>query len=254
MKTIKEINEKIPNIATEFFVHGAMCMSYSGRCNISNYLTGRDANQGDCAQSCRWQYKVYLEEVTRPGELMTVEEDNQGSYFFNSRDLCLLKHMDKVMKTGAVSLKIEGRNKSIYYVARVVSLYRQAKDLFLNRAVEVIPVETIDEVVGQKGYASGFGKVDWSLAAANPNWHRRVCHLMKSLGCSWWSLRLRKCGIAGFLQSRISDHFLPNRSHWISCQRSGSGTILARRLSPWISSKPTDTKSPGWVRRSRMLM
>lgn len=157
---IKEINDKLPEIETEFFVHGAMCMSYSGRCNISNYLTGRDANQGDCAQSCRWQYKVHLEEVTRPAELMTVEEDRHGSYFFNSRDLCLLKHLNKVMSAGGVSWKIEGRNKSIYYVARVTSLYRQALDLYLESPEKYQEwLRTIDDELSSittRGYTTGF--------------------------------------------------------------------------------------------------
>jgi len=157
---IKEINSKLPDIETEFFVHGAMCMSYSGRCNISNYLTGRDANQGDCAQSCRWQYKVHLEEATRPGEFMAVEEDDRGSYFFNSRDLCLIKHLDKVIDTGGVSLKIEGRNKSIYYVARVTSLYRQALDLYLESPDEYQEwMQNIDDELSSittRGYTTGF--------------------------------------------------------------------------------------------------
>lgn len=157
---IKEINRKLPGAEIEFFVHGAMCMSYSGRCNISNYLTGRDANQGDCAQSCRWQYRVWLEETNRPGELMSVEEDQHGSYFFNSRDLCLIHEMEKIISTGAVSLKIEGRNKSIYYVARVVSLYRQAMDLFWDEKNKYKRwVKTIDDELSSitsRGYTTGF--------------------------------------------------------------------------------------------------
>jgi putative protease len=125
---IREIKDRLPKIDLEIFVHGAMCMSYSGRCNISNYLTLRDANQGDCSHCCRWNYKVYVEEQTRPGELMAVEEDDRGSYFFNSKDLCLIGMLDEVIKTGVMSLKIEGRNKSIYYLAQVVGQYRLAID------------------------------------------------------------------------------------------------------------------------------
>ena len=127
-KEIKDIKNKLPEIDLEIFVHGAMCMSYSGRCNISNYLTNRDANQGDCSHCCRWNYDFYLEEKTRPGELMKVEEDERGSYFFNSKDLCLIEMIDELIETGAMSWKIEGRNKSEYYLANVVSVYRQAMD------------------------------------------------------------------------------------------------------------------------------
>ncbi len=127
-KEIKDIKNKLPEIDLEIFVHGAMCMSYSGRCNISNYLTNRDANQGDCSHCCRWNYDFYLEEKTRPGEFMKVEEDERGSYFFNSKDLCLIEMIDELIKTGAMSWKIEGRNKSEYYLANVVSVYRQAMD------------------------------------------------------------------------------------------------------------------------------
>ncbi len=110
----------------EVFVHGAMCMAYSGRCLISNYLTGRDANKGDCAGACRWNYT--LSEQKREGEFFPVEEDERGTYFFNSKDLCALPLLDKIIETGVKSLKIEGRNKTPYYVASVVRVYRKAID------------------------------------------------------------------------------------------------------------------------------
>lgn len=113
-------------IDTELFVHGAMCMSYSGRCLLSNFLTGRDANRGDCTQPCRWQYA--LVEQKRPGQYLPVEEDERGSYIMNSKDLCLLAYLPQVLATGVSALKIEGRNKSAYYVANVVRVYRQAVD------------------------------------------------------------------------------------------------------------------------------
>lgn len=125
---ICEIRRRIPSMKLEMFIHGAMCMSYSGRCLLSAFMTGRSANQGKCAQSCRWNYKVYLEEEKRPGELISVEEDERGTYFMNSRDLCLLPELPKILGAGIASLKIEGRNKSDYYVAQTARVYRAAID------------------------------------------------------------------------------------------------------------------------------
>ena len=112
----------------EVFVHGALCISYSGRCYLSSYMTGRDANQGDCAQSCRWSYRV-LEESRRTGSTFPVEEDEQGTYVFNSRDLCALPVLHKLTKTGVSAFKIEGRMKSVHYVAATVDVYRTAMNI-----------------------------------------------------------------------------------------------------------------------------
>ncbi|PAB60931.1 peptidase U32 family protein [Anaeromicrobium sediminis] len=129
LKEIKEIREKTDeDLEFEAFIHGAMCISYSGRCLLSNYMSNRDANKGDCAQSCRWNY--YLVEEKRPGEYYKVEEDEKGTYFFNSKDLCMIEHIDKVIESGIYSLKIEGRMKSAYYVANIVSVYREAIDTY----------------------------------------------------------------------------------------------------------------------------
>ena len=125
---IREINDKLPQFETEIFVHGAMCVSYSGRCLLSNYLIGRDANKGDCAQPCRWGY--YLNEEQRPGEYLPVYEDERGTFILNSKDMCMIGHMPELVATGAVSFKIEGRMKSSYYVASVTKAYRQALDDF----------------------------------------------------------------------------------------------------------------------------
>lgn len=113
-----------PNLEIETFVHGAMCMSYSGRCLISQYMTGRDANRGDCAQPCRWKYS--LMEEKRKGEYFPVVEEENGTYFFNSKDLCMIEHIPELLKAGVTSLKIEGRAKSAYYVAVVTNAYKQA--------------------------------------------------------------------------------------------------------------------------------
>jgi putative protease len=124
---IRKIRDAVPNdMALEAFVHGAMCMSYSGRCLLSNFLTGRDANRGDCSHTCRWKYA--LVEEKRPGEYIPVEEDARGTYFLNSRDLCMLEHISDLRDAGISSLKIEGRMKSIYYIATVIRAYRHMID------------------------------------------------------------------------------------------------------------------------------
>lgn len=128
---IKEIRSKLPeSCELEAFVHGSMCMSYSGRCLLSNYMTGRDANRGECAQPCR--YKYYLMEEKRPGEYFQVMEDEKGTYIMNSKDLCLIEHIPELMKSGITSFKIEGRMKSSFYVASVVKAYREAIDSYLE--------------------------------------------------------------------------------------------------------------------------
>lgn len=124
---IKGIREKIPaEMEIESFVHGAMCISYSGRCLLSNYLAGRDANKGACAHPCRWKY--HLVEETRPGEYMPIEENERGTYIYNSKDLCMIEHIPDIAKAGIYSLKIEGRMKTPFYVGTVVKAYRQAID------------------------------------------------------------------------------------------------------------------------------
>ena len=125
LKEIKQIRQHTP-LDLEVFVHGALCISYSGRCMLSNYLTGRDANHGDCAHPCRYSYKLIEEK--RPGQSFPVEEDRRGTYIFNSRDLCLLERLPELIASGIDSIKIEGRMKSIGYVGSVVRVYRAALD------------------------------------------------------------------------------------------------------------------------------
>jgi putative protease len=134
LKEIKEIHRKVPGLELEYFVHGAMCMSYSGRCILSKYFTDKSANLGDCTQPCRWRYRIsdlsakqyFLEEAQRPGDYLPIEEDRHGTYILNSKDLCLIKYLDKLQQAGISSFKIEGRAKSIYYVSAIVKAYRQA--------------------------------------------------------------------------------------------------------------------------------
>lgn len=126
---IRQIRENIPpEMEIEAFVHGAMCISYSGRCLLSNFMIERDANRGMCAHPCRWKYA--LVEEKRPGEYYPVEEDERGTYILNSRDLCMIEHMPEIVESGIMSAKIEGRMKSIFYVATVVHAYRKAIDAY----------------------------------------------------------------------------------------------------------------------------
>lgn len=131
LEEIREIRAHIPeDMEIETFVHGAMCISYSGRCLLSNYLVGRDANRGACTHPCRWKYSIVEEK--RPGEYMPVFENERGTYIFNSKDLCMIEHMDDVLNSGIDSLKIEGRMKTALYVATVARTYRKAIDDYME--------------------------------------------------------------------------------------------------------------------------
>lgn len=141
----------------EVFVHGAMCMAYSGRCLLSAYMTGRSANLGDCTQPCRWHYA--LEEEKRPGEYFPIEEDSHGAYILNSKDLCLLTYLPQLIAAGVASLKIEGRMKSSYYVACVTRVYRAAIDAYLaNPAGYTVQDEWVSELqkISHRRYTTGF--------------------------------------------------------------------------------------------------
>lgn len=159
LKEIAQIRQNIPaDMDIECFVHGAMCMSFSGRCLISNYLVSRDANHGDCAQPCRWKYHVV--EDTRPGIEFPIEQDNTGTYIFNSKDMCMIEHIPELVKAGITSFKIEGRAKSEYYVSVVTNAYRAAIDGYLNNPTDdYVPEKWIlDEVykVSYRDYCTGF--------------------------------------------------------------------------------------------------
>jgi len=152
---IAEMRRSIPeDLEIEAFCHGAMCVSFSGRCTLSNYLTGRDANRGQCAQPCRWKY--HLMEEKRPGELFEITEDNGGTYILNSRDMCMIDHVPALLEAGVTSLKIEGRTKSSYYAAAVTHAYRHAADA----AMAGVPMDPLwsREVykVSQRPYSTGF--------------------------------------------------------------------------------------------------
>lgn len=158
LKEIKDIRSKLSeDCQLEAFVHGSMCMSYSGRCLMSNYMTGRDANRGACAQPCR--YKYYLMEEKRPGEYFPVIEDDKGTYIMNSKDLCMIEHIPELINSGIYSFKIEGRMKSAYYVAAVVKSYREAIDSYLeNPEAYEFKKQWMDNLnkVSHRQYHTGF--------------------------------------------------------------------------------------------------
>ena len=183
---IAEIHEKVPELELEAFVHGSICIAYSGRCLLSNYFNHRDANQGTCTNSCRWSYNVhkrnmeatprpddepvidgeytsiegeyYLEQADRPGELMLIDEDENGSYIMNAKDLMALEYIEDLCKAGVSSLKVEGRSKTLYYVAQVARIYREAiDDLASGKQFNKALIEDIQEVAN-RGYTTGFLK------------------------------------------------------------------------------------------------
>ncbi len=152
LEEIKHIRESVPaEVEIEVFVHGAMCMAYSGRCLLSNYLTGRDSNHGECVQACRWKYMV--REVSRADEL-EVQEDEHGSYIFNSKDLNMISHLQELKEIGVDSIKIEGRMKSPYYVATVVNAYRKALNMLPAKPTKELEAEL--EKASHRRYTTGF--------------------------------------------------------------------------------------------------
>lgn len=167
LREIKEI-VSVCGIEIECFIHGAMCISYSGRCLLSSFMAARDSNRGRCAHPCRWKYAV-VEEL-RPGEYMPIAEDNNGSYIFNSRDLCMIHHIPDIIEAGVASLKIEGRMKGIHYVAATVKTYREAIDAYYddpkNCGVRNDWVEELNKI-SHRGYCTGFYFSDASQILPN---------------------------------------------------------------------------------------
>ena len=155
LEEIAEIRRQTPaSLELEVFAHGAMCVSYSGRCLLSNYMTGRDSNRGACAQPCRYQY--YLMEEKRPGEYFPVFEDEKGTYIMNSRDMCMIDHLDDLMRVGVDCVKIEGRAKSAYYAAIVTGAYRHAlDDVAAGRPVDPVWRDEVEHI-SHRHYSTGF--------------------------------------------------------------------------------------------------
>lgn len=159
LEDIATMRAKTPKkLEIECFVHGAMCVSFSGRCLLSNYLVGRDSNRGDCAQPCRWQYS--LMEKTREGEYFPIDEDDNGTYIMNSKDMCMIEHIPEMIKAGITSFKIEGRAKSAYYTSVITNAYRQAIDGYLKNPSDGYYPEkwVIEEMnkVSSREYCTGF--------------------------------------------------------------------------------------------------
>ena len=157
LNEVGEIAAAVPEMELELFVHGAMCMAYSGRCYLSAFRNHRSANQGDCSQPCRWEY--LLHEATRPDDPLILQEDERYSYLLSSRDLCLIEYLPEVLASGVASLKIEGRMKSAYYVAVVTRTYRQALDALMQQKEKYkCRREWIDELtkISNRGYTTGF--------------------------------------------------------------------------------------------------
>lgn len=196
LEDIAEIRAKTPKeLEIESFVHGAMCVSFSGRCLLSNYMTGRDSNRGDCAQPCRWHYS--LVEEKRPGEYFPIEQDSNGTYIMNSKDMCLIEHIAELARAGIDSFKIEGRAKSAYYTAVSVNAYRCALDGYeksgfdLNYKPEKWIVDEVKKVSNRQ-YCTGFfysspmddaemfydgGYVrEWDVAAISEKWENSVLY------------------------------------------------------------------------------
>lgn len=155
LSEIAEIHEYCPGLELEAFVHGAMCVSYSGRCLLSNYFAGRDSNRGECVQACRWKYSVRALREEGEGGECAVEEDGRGSYIFNSKDLNMLPYLDKLAAAGVCSFKIEGRMKSAYYLATVVNAYRRAQDGTLSVSAALEELNKVAHRAFTAAYALG---------------------------------------------------------------------------------------------------
>jgi len=155
LEDIRKIHAAVPRMELEVFVHGAMCMSYSGRCYLSAWLSDRSANEGLCTQPCRWNYRVYLEEPLRPGKMIPIEEDAQGTYIMNSKDLCLVDYLSDLAQAGVTSFKIEGRTKSVYYVAAVARAYRQVLENLKNKKVLAQAKKDLQKIDNRE-YTAGF--------------------------------------------------------------------------------------------------
>ena len=183
---IAEVVHQVPELEFEVFVHGAMCMAYSGRCLLSLALTGRHANRGDCAQPCRWGYA--LQEETRPGEYMALEEDERGSYILNAKDLCLISRLPELKAAGIHSVKIEGRMKSAYYVASVTRVYRQALDQLARTPKTLFSPDQLEKWkneltrVSHRRYTEGF--IDGQAQPQDFQYHDSSAYLRNYLFCA----------------------------------------------------------------------
>ncbi len=210
---IKEIHRAAPKVELEYFVHGAMCMAYSGRCFLSKLFLGRSANLGDCAQPCRWEYdlKEYNLKSGGHSEELELVEERHGTYLLNSRDLCLVKYLKELADAGVTSFKIEGRAKSVYYQATVVGIYRQALNLLAKRVTgQKLKKELaylfseLEEKLVQRGYTTGFllgTKADQNIANANNKSAWEFCGQVISYSAS----ALKNLGLKNPLVFRVHN-------------------------------------------------
>ncbi len=170
LKEVGDIAKAVPDMESEFFIHGAMCMAYSGRCYLSAFRNRRSANEGDCSQPCRWEYFLY--ESTRPNDPLILEEDERYSYLLSSKDLCLIEYLPEILASGVTGLKIEGRMKSAYYVAVVTRTYRQALNALIRQQEKYQFQEAwIDELtkISNRGYTTGFAFAEEKITETNPD-------------------------------------------------------------------------------------
>ena len=209
---IAELRAKTnPALELEAFVHGAMCMSISGRCLLSEYLTGRDANRGACAQSCRWNYR--LVEEKRPGQYFPIGEDETGSYILNAKDLCILPYLDQLYAAGVTSFKIEGRAKAFYYVAGVANAYRMAIDALFAEPPQPIPDWVLEELetVSHRPYSTGFffGQPQSSIHHAENSYIRS--YGVVGVAQEWRDGRLYVQQRNRFFEGDVIELFLPKQ-------------------------------------------
>ena len=207
---IRGMREQIPaDMDIEIFIHGAMCMSFSGRCLLSNYMTGRDANRGDCAQPCRWEYEVI--EKKRLDMPFPIQQEKEGTYIFNARDLCMISHIPEMLKAGVTSLKIEGRAKSAYYVASATSAYRRAVDFYMENPNAGLPKEILEETekISHREYSTGFyfGK-EPGQTTENGGYIRNYEVIAVSMGEENGMLKLKQRN--RFFKDEIADVLHPN--------------------------------------------
>lgn len=250
---IKTIRDKcLPELEIEAFVHGAMCMSFSGRCILSDYLTGRDANRGDCAQPCRWKYS--LVEEKRPGEYFPVNQEKDGTYIFNSRDLCMIEHIPELVAAGINSFKIEGRAKSEYYTAAVTHAYRAAIDEYIsNPSPDFRPSEWIlDEMnrMSHREYTTGFyfGSILKGQVTDYGGYVRswEVCALFKSID----GYRITVCQRNRFFEDEELEVLEPFKKPYtikvsnLYCESDGEKTSVANKATAvysFDSDKPVSS-------------
>lgn len=210
LKEIKEIKEKVPDIEIEVFIHGAMCMAYSGRCLLSNYFTNRDANRGVCAQDCRWNYKVVAQDHESAGAHDIIEDLN-GTYIFNAKDLCTIEFIDEIIKSGVDSLKIEGRMKSIYYNSIVTKQYREAIDKFYTGNYKfdekwLYELQTISHRLYSKGFF--FGKTseedqNYNTSVSYSQTYQLVANVLEKLEEKSYKIYIRNKIIASEVELEL---------------------------------------------------